>query len=97
MKTFSEIQKSLSREKPKLYDQYRVNRVGVFGSYVRGDQRPDSDLDVLVNYEETPNLIRLIELEFYLTEITGIKVDLVTEKGLKPQLRNRIINEVVYV
>ena len=97
MKTFNEIKKRLSEQKPILLKKYKVNRLGVFGSYVRGDQHQGSDLDVLIDYEDAPSLITLIELEYYLSEIVGVKVDLVTNKGIKPQLKDSIIKEVVYV
>ena len=97
MKTFNEIKERLSEQKPILLKKFKVNRLGVFGSYVRGDQHQGSDLDVLIDYEDAPSLITLIELEYYLSEIIGVKVDLVTDKGLKPQLKDFIIKEVVYV
>ena len=97
MKTLNEIKKRLSEQKPILLKKFKVNRLGVFGSYVRGDQHQDSDLDVLIDYEDAPSLITLIELEYYLGEIIGVKVDLVTDKGIKPQLKDSIIKEVVYV
>ena len=52
---------------------------------------------MLIDYEDAPSLITLIELEYYLSEIVGVKVDLVTNKGIKPQLKDSIIKEVVYV
>lgn len=70
--------------------------MGIFGSYVRGEQRPDSDLDVLVNYQEVPSLIEFIRLEDYLSQLTGIEVDLVMADGLKPRIGERILQEVVY-
>ncbi|MBA7543826.1 hypothetical protein ES705_36167 [subsurface metagenome] len=97
MKTFKEIKKSLSEQKPILTEKYKVNLLGVFGSYARGDQHQDSDLDVLIDYEDAPSLITLIELEYYLSEILGVKVDLVTTKGIKHQLKDYILKEVVYV
>ena len=72
MKNFTEIKKTLSEQKPILLKRYKVNRLGIFGSYVRGDQHQDSDLDVLIDYEDAPSLITLIELEYYLSEIVGV-------------------------
>ena len=97
MKTINEIKKSLSEQKPILLKKYAVNRLGVFGSYVRGDQHQNSDLDVLIDYEEAPSLITLIEMEYYLSEIIRVKVDLLTTKGIKSQLKDSILKEVVYV
>ena len=97
MKTLNEIKQSLSIQKTTLLKKYKVNRLGIFGSYVRGDQQQDSDLDLLIDYEEPPGLVTLIELEYYLSEVIGVKVDLVTTKGIKPQLKDYILKEVVYI
>jgi hypothetical protein len=71
--------------------------MGIFGSYVRGEQNEESDVDVLVDYTEAPDLIELIDLENYLSDNLGMKVDVVTKNGLKPRLKERILSEVVYV
>jgi predicted nucleotidyltransferase len=97
MKTLNEIKQSLSIQKTMLLKTYNVNRLGIFGSYARGEQQQDSDLDVLIDYEDPPSLVTLIELEYYLSEIIGVKVDLVTTKGIKPQLKDYILKEVVYI
>jgi hypothetical protein len=97
MKTFSEIKQGLSEHKAMLQTKYKIDRLGIFGSYIRGEQKQDSDLDILIDYKDAPSIITLIELEHYLSELIGIKVDLVTIKGLKPQLKKQIIEEVVYI
>lgn len=98
MKTFKEIQDFFSQFKPTLQDKYKwLSELGIFGSYVRGDQNIDSDIDVLIDYTEAPDLVELIDLETYLSEKLGVKVDVVTKKGLKPRLKERILSEVVYV
>ena len=63
-----------------------MKSLGVFGSYVRGQQWADSDLDVLVDFSELPSLIKFIDLEDRLRELTGIEIDLVMEDGLKPNI-----------
>lgn len=55
-KTLAEIKQILQAQKPYLYEQYGVIEVGVFGSYVRGEQRPDSDLDILIELEDPPRI-----------------------------------------
>ncbi len=70
MKTFNEIKKSLSEQKPILLKKYKVSHLGFFGSYVRGDQHQDRDLDVLIDYEEVPSLITLIEVEQALLHVS---------------------------
>ncbi len=97
MLTLDEIKQSLIAQKSKLQSKYKINRLGIFGSYVRKEQKNESDLDILIDYEEAPSLITLIEVENQLSELLGIKVDLVTYKGIKPQLRSYILEEVVYL
>jgi predicted nucleotidyltransferase len=98
MKTFKEIQDFFSRYKPILLEKYKwLSELGIFGSYVRGEQNEESDVDVLIDYTEAPDLIELIDLENYLSDNLGMKVDVVTKNGLKPRLKERILSEVVYV
>ncbi len=97
MLSLNEIKRSLTAQKSILQNKYKINRLGIFGSYVRGEQKNKSDLDILIDYEETPSLITLIEIENLLSELLGIKVDLVTHIGIKPQLRSYILEEVIYL
>ncbi len=85
----------LQRHLPELQKQFSVKSLGVFGSYVRGQQRADSDLDVLVDFNELPSLIKFIDLEDRLRELTGIEIDLVMEDGLKPNIGKRVLQEVI--
>jgi len=80
---------------PELQRRYHVRSLGLFGSRVRGDARPDSDLDVLVEYDEAPTLFQVVRLEDELTELAGAKVDLVLRDSLRPELAPRILREVV--
>jgi predicted nucleotidyltransferase len=79
---------------PELKEKYHVSYLGVFGSYIRGEQKPESDLDVLVEFSRTPTLFKFVNLENYLSEALGIKVDLVMKDALKPNIGKRILNEV---
>jgi predicted nucleotidyltransferase len=81
----------------ELMQKYHVKEIGIFGSYVRGDQKRKSDIDILVEFEEVPGLFKFIELEDYLTEILGIKTDLVMKDALKPYIGKRILDEVIYL
>lgn len=85
----------LQNHLPELRKQYKVRSLGLFGSYVRGQQRADSDLDVLVNFSELPSLFQFINLEDRLKELTGLEIDLVMEDGLKPNIGKRVLKEVV--
>lgn len=93
--SLNEIVATLRAQLPALAEQYRVNSLGVFGSYVRGEQTPKSDLDVLVTFSEAPDLIEFIGLENDLSDLLGIKVDLVMKSALKPIIGKRILAEVV--
>ncbi len=97
MKTLEEIKQLLSQNKQVVKEKYKISELGIFGSYVRGEQRQDSDLDVLIDYTEAPSLFQLVDLEFYLSERLQMKVDLVTKNGLKPRIKERILSEVVYL
>lgn len=97
MKTLEEIKQLLANNKQAVKEKYKISELGIFGSYVRGEQRQDSDLDVLIDYTEAPSLFQLIDLEFYLSDRLQMKVDLVTKNGLKPRIKERILSEVIYV
>ena len=97
MKSLEEINQILKDNKEELYRRYKVKEIGVFGSFVRGEQKKRSDLDVLVEFEEVPGLLKFIELEEYLTKILGKKVDLVRRRAIRQELRDNILKEVVFV
>ncbi len=99
MKTLSEIKETLRAEKAYLAEKYGVTVIGVFGSYVHNQQRPDSDIDVLVELERPPriSLIGLVELENYLSNVLGAKVDVAIKKNLRKRIGRRILGEVVPV
>ena len=81
---------------PELRDRYGVIALGVFGSYVRGEQTPDSDLDLLVEFDHRPlTLLQFIALEYELSDELQIKVDLVEKSALKPKIGERILQEVL--
>jgi predicted nucleotidyltransferase len=82
---------------PLLAEKYRVKSLSIFGSYVRHEQRSDSDLDVLVTFHEQPSLLKFIELENYLSDVMGVKIDLVMRDALKPRIGRRILSEAVAV
>ncbi|OWY66576.1 DNA polymerase beta [cyanobacterium TDX16] len=97
MKTLEEIKQWLVQNKSLLQERYKVRELGVFGSYVRQEQTETSDVDVLVEFSETPSLLKFVNLENYLSDNLGVKVDLVHKAGLKPRLGERILAEVVYL
>jgi uncharacterized protein len=97
MKTQDEVLQILSDRKSSLLQTYQITSLGIFGSYARGSQTADSDIDVLVDYEKAPSLFKLIELRDYLSELFGMKVDVVTRNSLKARIRERILAEVIYL
>jgi uncharacterized protein len=97
MQTLEKLKATLALHKAEIQKKYRVNEIGIFGSYVRQEQNKKSDVDVLVTFDETIDLFSFIELENYLSDILGIKVDLVMKEGIKPRLKERILSEAVYV
>jgi uncharacterized protein len=84
---------------PELRDRYGVILLGVFGSYVRGEQTPNSDLDLLVEFDPAVRfgLLTFCELENTLSDRLTVKVDLVMKKALKPRIGEQILQEVVYL
>jgi predicted nucleotidyltransferase len=97
MKTLIEIKEILQAERPYLAEKYGVTVLCVFGSYVRGEQEPDSDIDILIELERPPriSLLGLVELECYLSELLGTKVDVAIKKNLRKRIGKRILDEVV--
>ncbi|HIH22750.1 TPA: nucleotidyltransferase family protein [Candidatus Micrarchaeota archaeon] len=87
----------IEKHKQELAKDYKVKKIGVFGSYVRGEQRKKSDIDILVDFSETPGLFKFVALGLRLTELLGVKVDLVTKNSLKPNIGKQILKEVVYI
>lgn len=97
MKTLEEIRCVIARHKAELEEGYKVKQLGVFGSYVRGEQARKSDIDILVEFSGPIGLLKFIELEEFLKDLLGLKVDLVTRGALKPRIGERILKEVTYL
>jgi len=95
--TIDKIIKILKEHERELKEKYGVKSIGVFGSYVRGEQKQTSDLDILVEFEKPIDFFEFLELEEYLESLLGIKVDLVLKKTLKPGIAKAVLKEVVYV
>lgn len=82
---------------PDLRQRYGVASLSLFGSYVRGEQHSRSDLDVLVEFAETPGLFMYVELERTLGQLLGVPVDLVMKDALKPAIARYVLQEMVAV
>jgi predicted nucleotidyltransferase len=96
-KTFTEISQILKDQKPLLINKYGVYVIGMFGSYVHNQQRPDSDVDILIALERPAriSLIDLVELEADLSDLLGVKVDLVIKDNLRKRIGKKILEEVI--
>lgn len=96
MKKVEQIRKKIAQYKSELKSEFGVKEIGIFGSYVRGQQKKNSDLDILVDFTDAPSLFKFIELENYLRRLLNVKVDLVMKSALKPNIGRHIIGEVIY-
>ena len=97
MKSIADIKSIIEKHRETLSKQYSVKDIGVFGSYVKNKQNAGSDIDILVEFNEIPDLIKFIELENYLEDLLKIKVDLVEKSSIRPQLKKNILQKVVMV
>ena len=97
MKPLPEIERILRDQKPILREKFKVREIGIFGSVVRGEQKQTSDLDLLVEFEEPIGLIKYVNLQNYLSDKVGSRVDLVMKSGLKPRISRHVLKEVIYV
>ena len=94
--TVNDALEIIKTRKKYLHDRYKVNEIAVFGSFAKGEQRRSSDIDILVDFYELPDLFELIRLEEYLRRILGRRVDLVRKQAIRKELKERILNEAIY-
>jgi hypothetical protein len=89
--------KLLKKHGRKIREKYGVRKIGIFGSFARGDEKGGSDIDVLVEFEPGYETFdNYMELKFFLEELFGVKVDLVTLDSLRPQIKKAVLKEVSY-
>ena len=96
-RSFDEIREVIEKNKPKLAASYGIRSIGVFGSFARGEQRRRSDVDILVEFDEVPGLLQFVRIEEHLRRLLGRKVDLVRKEALRPELKDHILREIVYL
>ncbi len=96
-RALEDIKRILREHMPELAERHKIRSLGIFGSYVRGEARSTSDVDLLVEFSETPDIFKFMDLEGDLTAILGKKVDLVTRPALQGNRGNQILREVVPV
>ncbi len=91
------IKKVLIENKNKLEEDFKVKEIGIFGSYIRGKQKKDSDIDILVEFSESVSLLDVVKLESFLNLLLGIEVDVVPKQDIRRELKEQILGEAVYV
>lgn len=96
MKTRNQLKQILGQHQQTLERDYKVKSIALFGSYVRDEQTPASDVDIMVEFSEPVGLL-FIHLADYLEDILGVKVDLLTPDAVKPNRRKYIMAELEYV
>ena len=97
MKTVQDIQRILRSHKEELESKHGVKEIGIFGSYIKEEQKETSDVDILVEFKKPVGLLEFVGLKNHLSDLLGVNVDLVMRKALKPNLGKRVLEEVVYV
>ncbi len=92
-----EITNILKKHKEELKAKYKIKEIGVFGSWVRGEQNSESDIDIIIEFESGAriSLLDFVEIENYLSDLLAAKVDLVEKSALKPRIGKRILNELI--
>lgn len=94
-KNLKEIENLIVLNRPFLDREFKVKNIGIFGSFVRGEQKKGSDLDILVEFREKIGFFKFLELEEFLEKLLNLKVDLVSRKALKPRIGQYILNEII--
>lgn len=92
-----DIKEKISKNKRLLEEKYNVKSIGIFGSAANDTLSKDSDIDILVEFSEVPDIFEFLRLEEFLANLLGARVDLVTKKALKPLIKETILNETVYI
>ncbi|MCD4756794.1 MAG: nucleotidyltransferase family protein [Arcobacteraceae bacterium] len=95
MSSLETIKHNISDIKSFLVSKYHISDMYLFGSYAKNEQTKDSDIDILVDFDTTPDLLTFIELEEYLSDKLQQKVDLVPKRKLKSQLKSQILSESI--
>lgn len=96
MKTVKEIREIIQQKKPQLQKKFKVKDIALFGSYARGENTRESDVDIMVTFQR-PVGFEFFHLAEFLEEILGVKVDLVTRDGIKPNRWKYIKQDLMYV
>ncbi len=93
--TTEQILDRLRELKPEMIKKYRVKEIRLFGSIVRNKQHPDSDIDILAEFEDEADLFDLTGLAIFLEDVFQCRVDVVSRRALRDELKQKILNEAV--
>jgi predicted nucleotidyltransferase len=92
-----EIREIIDQHRPELKSQFHVDQIAVFGSYARGTQKKRSDIDFLITFDRAISLFDHVDLTIYLKELMGCKVDIIPHDNLRPELREYVLKDLVYL
>lgn len=93
----AKIKEIIKKNKPLVRKEFGVSRIGIFGSYARESNKSNSDLDILVDFSRSISLLKFVRLENRLRELLKVKIDLVFAKNLRPEIRENILSEVIFI
>jgi len=97
MKNLAELKNVILKNKYRWVENYHLKSIGIFGSYVKGNESPGSDVDILVDFSSPIDLFSFLDLEEELEILCNTKVDLVSVNSLKPYIGKHILSEVEYI
>ncbi|HHT9131295.1 MAG TPA: nucleotidyltransferase family protein [Candidatus Tripitaka californicus] len=97
MKTLKKIKTLLKQHKEELRKRFKVKEIGIFGSFIREEQKKASDVDLLVEFEGPVSLLWVVRVENYLTDLLGVRVDLIPKEDIRDELKEIILAETVYL
>ena len=97
MTKLDDLRKILQAHKEELNKKYGVSEIGIFGSYVKNEQNDASDVDILIDFNTSIDLLTFVNLKNYLSDLLKVNVDLVMKKALKPKIGQRILHEVMEI
>lgn len=92
-----EILRTLEQLKEEIVDKYKIEEIGLFGSFIKGEQKENSDIDILVEFRENADLFDFLGLGLFLEERFKQKVDVVSKASLREELRETVLKEVAYL
>lgn len=95
LQTADEVKAILKQYRDELEQQFKVKSIAIFGSYVRGQQREESDVDLLVEFSSPVSLLHIISLENHLTDLLGVQVDVILRRSIRQELRRAILGEAI--